>query len=177
MLERLGVPFTVRAADVQEIEHGDPAQVVVENARRKASAVRDPGAREAVLGCDTVVALPGAIYGKPADEHAAGQMLRSLSGRTHEVLSGLVLLLPAGDRADRADERTAVARTEVSFRLLEDELLDWYLATGEWRGRAGGYAIQGAGAALVRAVTGDYENVVGLPLASLLDLYPQLLTG
>jgi septum formation protein len=177
MLERLGVPFTVRAADVQEIEHGDPAQVVVENARRKASAVRDPGAREAVLGCDTVVALPGAIYGKPADEHAAGQMLRSLSGRTHEVLSGLVLLLPAGDCADRADERTAVARTEVSFRLLEDELLDWYLATGEWRGRAGGYAIQGAGAALVRAVTGDYENVVGLPLASLLDLYPQLLTG
>ncbi|MCW3056271.1 MAG: maf [Solirubrobacterales bacterium] len=177
MLERLGVPFTVRAADVQEIEHGDPAQVVVENARRKASAVRDPGAREAVLGCDTVVALPGAIYGKPADEHAARQMLRSLSGRTHEVLSGLVLLLPAGDCADRGDERTAVARTEVSFRLLEDELLDWYLATGEWRGRAGGYAIQGAGAALVRAVTGDYENVVGLPLASLLDLYPQLLTG
>jgi septum formation protein len=177
MLERLGVPFTVRAADVQEIEHGDPAQVVVENARRKASAVRDPGAREAVLGCDTVVALPGAIYGKPADEHAAGEMLRSLSDRTHEVLSGLVLLLPSGDSAGRADERTAVARTEVSFRLLEDELLAWYLATGEWRGRAGGYAIQGAGAALVRAVTGDYENVVGLPLASLLDLYPQLLTG
>lgn len=177
MLERIGVPFTVRAADVQEIEHGDPAQVVVENARRKASAVRDPGAREAVLGCDTVVVLPGAIYGKPADEHAAGEMLRSLSDRTHEVLSGLVLLLPAGDSPDRADERTAVARTEVSFRLLEDELLAWYLATGEWRGRAGGYAIQGAGAALVRAVTGDYENVVGLPLASLLDLYPQLLTG
>jgi len=177
MLERLGVPFTVRAAHVPEIEHGDPAQVVVENARRKASAVRDPGTHEAVLGCDTVVVLPGAMYGKPADEHAARQTLQSLSGRSHEVLSGLVLLLPSGETAGGADERTAVARTEVSFRVLGEELLAWYLATGEWRGRAGGYAIQGAGAALVRAVTGDYENVVGLPLASLLDVYPQLLTG
>jgi septum formation protein len=178
MLERLGVPFTVRAAQVPEIEQGDPAQVVLANARRKASAVRDPGAPEVVLGCDTVVVLPGAIYGKPADKDAARETLRSLSGRTHEVVSGLVLLLPGtGSAAGEGGERTAVARTEVSFRLLEDELLEWYLATGEWRGRAGGYAIQGAGAALVRAVSGDYENVVGLPLASLLDVYPQLLGG
>jgi len=70
---------------------------------------------------------------------------------------------------------TAVARTVVTFRELGGELLEWYLSTGEWRGRAGGYAIQGAGAALVRSVQGDYENVVGLPLASLLDLYPELL--
>jgi septum formation protein len=65
----------------------------------------------------------------------------------------------------------------VTFRELSEELLDWYLATGEWRGRAGAYAIQGAGAALVKSVRGDYENVVGLPLSSLLDLYPELLTG
>jgi septum formation protein len=75
------------------------------------------------------------------------------------------------------EERVAHARTDVTFRTLSETMLDWYLATGEWRGRAGGYAIQGAGAALVREVAGDYENVVGLPLASLLDLYPGLLTG
>jgi septum formation protein len=176
ILGRLGVPFTVQVSSVPEIERGAPEQVVVENARRKASAVRASAAGAAVLGCDTVVALQGAIYGKPADEDAARATLRALDGVTHEVLSGLVLLLPAGARADGGRERTAVARTEVTFRELGSELLDWYLATGEWRGRAGGYAIQGAGAALVRAVAGDYENVVGLPLASLLDIYPQLLS-
>jgi septum formation protein len=176
ILGRLGVPFTVQVSSVPEIERGAPEQVVVENARRKASAVRAGAAGAAVLGCDTVVALQGAIYGKPADEDAARATLRALDGVTHEVLSGLVLLLPAGARADGGRERTAVARTEVTFRELGSELLDWYLATGEWRGRAGGYAIQGAGAALVRAVAGDYENVVGLPLASLLDIYPQLLS-
>jgi septum formation protein len=126
------------------------------------------GAEEVVLGCDTVVCLDGAIHGKPADQAAARRTLTALSGATHEVLSGLALLF-AGE------ERTAVARTAVSFRTLDDELLDWYLATGEWRGRAGGYAVQGAGAALVTAIAGDYENVVGLPLAALLDIYPQLL--
>jgi septum formation protein len=153
---------------VAETRDGPPEQVALENARRKASAVRDPHAAEAVLGCDTLVVLDGVIYGKPADERSAAETLRSLGGRTHEVLSGLALLLPDG-------ERSAVARTEVSFRALDQQLLDWYIAAGEWRGRAGGYAIQGKGAALVTAVSGDYENVVGLPLASLLDLYPALL--
>jgi septum formation protein len=73
------------------------------------------------------------------------------------------------------EERTALGATEVVFRTLHDGLIDWYIGTGEWRGRAGGYAIQGAGAALVREVRGDYENVVGLPLATLLDLCPELL--
>jgi nucleoside triphosphate pyrophosphatase len=169
ILARLHVPFTVRVADVAELEQGEPEVIAVENARRKASAVagdRD----EVVLGCDTVVALGGRIHGKPPDEPSARRTLQALSGRTHAVVSGLVLLL-AGV------ERVAHARTEVRFRELSPQLLDWYLATGEWRGRAGGYAIQGAGAALVRDVAGDYENVVGLPLASLLDLYPELLTG
>jgi len=132
--------------------------------------VRREGERAGVLGCDTMVALDGVLYGKPPDVRAARATLRALSGRTHEVLSGLVLLL-AGE------ERTALARTQVTFRRLQEGQIDWYLATGEWRGRAGGYAIQGAGAALVRTVSGDYENVVGLPLASLLDLYPELLGG
>jgi len=132
--------------------------------------VRREGERAVVLGCDTMVALDGVLYGKPPDVCAARATLRALSGRTHEVLSGLVLLL-AGE------ERTALARTQVTFRRLQEGQIDWYLATGEWRGRAGGYAIQGAGAALVRTVSGDYENVVGLPLATLLDLYPELLGG
>jgi len=132
--------------------------------------VRREGERAVVLGCDTMVALDGVLYGKPPDVRAARATLRALSGRTHEVLSGLVLLL-AGE------ERTALARTQVTFRRLQEGQIDWYLATGEWRGRAGGYAIQGAGAALVRTVSGDYENVVGLPLATLLDLYPELLGG
>jgi septum formation protein len=171
------VPFTVRVSNVPEIERGAPEQVTLANARRKASAVRAEGAGEHVLGCDTVVALGGEIYGKPANEDAARATLRALSGVSHEVVGGLVLLVDADRRDPARGERTAVARTEVSFRELGGDLLDWYLATGEWRGRAGGYAIQGAGAALVRAVEGDYENVVGLPLASLLDIYPELLSG
>jgi septum formation protein len=171
------VPFTVRVSNAAEIERGIPEQVTVENARRKAHAVRAEATGEAVLACDTVVALRGEIYGKPADEEAARATLRELSGVTHEVIGGLALLLPAGRSGDGGEERTAVARTEVSFRELDGGLLDWYLATGEWRGRAGGYAIQGAGAALVRGIAGDYENVVGLPLAGLLDIYPELLSG
>jgi septum formation protein len=162
------VAFTVRPAAVDELDRGDPGEVALENALRKARAVWRPDAREIVLGCDTLVALDGAIYGKPADETTARATLRALSGATHEVVSGLALL-----QAD--EERTAVVQTKVAFRTLDEGMLDWYLATGEWRGRAGGYAIQGAGAALVRSVEGDYENVVGLPLASLLDMHPALL--
>jgi nucleoside triphosphate pyrophosphatase len=168
ILERLGVPFSVRPAHVGEREQGEPESVVAENALAKARAASTPGKAEVVLACDTIVCLDGVIHGKPADERAARATLAALSGATHEVFSGLALLL-------EGEERSAIARTAVTFRALDAGMLEWYLATGEWRGRAGGYAIQGAGAALVRAVAGDYENVVGLPLATLLDLYPQLL--
>jgi len=172
LLQRLGVPFSVRVPETSELCSGDPLQLARENALRKARAALAPGVPEVVVGCDTLVALDGVIYGKPADERQARETLRALSGAEHEVISGLALLFGA----EQGRERTAIARTGVAFRELSDELLAWYLATGEWRGRAGAYAIQGAGAALVRSVRGDYENVVGLPLASLLDLYPGLLT-
>ncbi len=195
ILERLGVPFTVRATDVPELGEGDPAKVASENALRKARAARargmvadadagagaradaGPDAGELVLGCDTLVALDGAIFGKPGDEDAARATLLALAGATHEVVSGLALLAPGEGEGGGGggEERGAIARTAVTFRAIDDALLDWYIATGEWRGRAGGYAIQGAGAALVRAIEGDYENVVGLPVATLLDVYPQLL--
>ncbi len=168
------MPFSVRASDAQEIEQGeDPALVAVENARRKAFAAHRQGAAEAVIGCDTIVVLDGRIYGKPADEAAARATMSALGGRTHEVISGLALLL--SDGREPAQLRTAVARTQVSFRALDAELLDWYVATGEWRERSGGYAIQGlTGARLALAVQGEEENVVGLPLGTLLELYPEL---
>jgi septum formation protein len=175
ILERLGVPFSVRPSGASELESGDPAALVEANALRKARAARRSGAREVVLACDTVVALDGVVYGKPPDERAAARTLLALSGTTHVVLSGLAVLLAGEEDHAAGEERTAIARTAVTFRALSEQLLAWYLATGEWRERAGGYAIQGAGAALVRAVDGDYENVVGLPLATLLDVYPELL--
>jgi septum formation protein len=167
LLERLGVPFTVRPSRAVELRNGEPGALARENSLRKARAACIPGSDEVVIGCDTLVVLDGVIYGKPSAQSDARETLLALSGATHEVVSGLALL--------DGCERTAIARTSVTFRVLGEELLDWYLATGEWRGRAGSYAVQGAGAALVRAVEGDYENVVGLPLATLLDIYPELL--
>jgi septum formation protein len=168
ILERLGVPFEVRPSDVQELDRGEPGALALENALRKARAARLPGREEAIVGCDTIVALDGAIYGKPADELHARETLRALSGATHEVFSGLAVLLGG-------EERTALERTAVSFRELRAGELDRYVAGGEWRGRSGGYAIQGAAAALVQALEGDLDNVVGLPLRTLLDIYPELL--
>jgi septum formation protein len=163
-------------SDASELEQGaDPGAVAVENALRKARAVVAPGEAEAVLGCDTIVVLDGVIYGKPPDAAAARATLTALSGRTHEVLSGLALLL--ADGCSEPVERTALARTTVTFRAIDRELLDSYVATEEWRGRSGGYAIQGGGARLAVAVDGEEENVVGLPLAVLRELYPELLAS
>jgi septum formation protein len=168
ILTRLGIHFTVRPTDVPERESGDPSAAALANALAKARAALRSSAEELVLGVDTLVELDGRIYGKPEDETHARKTLRALSGATHTVLSAVALL-------EGANERTAVARTRVRFRELDERMIDWYVSTGEWRGRAGGYAIQGAGAALVREVDGDYENVVGLPVAALLDLLPTLI--
>jgi septum formation protein len=139
--------------------------VAEENARRKALAV--PGTF--VLGADTVVAIDGDILGKPADADQAREYVARLAGRTHQVV-GAIAVVRDGVLAHLTSEIT-----DVHFRDADTALLDWYVATGEWRGRAGGYAIQGAGAALVRGIEGDYLNVVGLPLSRLLDLVPDLL--
>jgi septum formation protein len=161
----VGIPFEVRPADVEELTEGDPGVVVAENARRKAMAV--PG--ELVLGADTIVALDGEILGKPRNAAQARDYVGRLNGRTHEVVGGVGV-------AERG-EMTIVFHeiTRVRFRDADAAALDWYVGTGEWEGRAGGYAIQGAGAALVEGIEGDYLNVVGLPLARLLDLRPDLL--
>jgi septum formation protein len=155
--------------DVEELEVGPPHEVALDNARRKAAAISAAGGDEGlVLGVDTVVARGDRIYGKPSDATDARNTLEALSGRTHAVTGGLCLIGPTGTR-------TAVATTEVEFRTLDPSTLDWYLDTREWRDRAGAYAIQGNGAALVKRVEGDYLNVVGLPVAALLELEPGLI--
>jgi septum formation protein len=158
----------VRPADVDELDSGPPAEVVIENAYRKAAAIAPSAPEALVLGVDTIVSLGQKIFAKPADEGHARATLRALSGRRHAVISGVCLI-------ERGEVRTTATTTSVEFRSISEPTLAWYLATGEWRGRAGAYAIQGAGAALVAGVEGDYLNVVGLPVATLLELAPSLL--
>jgi septum formation protein len=122
-----------------------------------------------VLGVDTLVATGLEIWGKPPAEEAARDTLRQLSGRTHDVVSGVAL------RREDGTVQATTAVTQVTFRALDDATIDWYLATGEWRERAGGYAIQGRGALLVTRIEGDYLNVVGLPVAALVELWPELI--
>jgi septum formation protein len=163
ILQRLGIDFEVVDVEVEEVAAGPAAEVARTNALRKAEAgaVARPG--KTVLGVDTVVALDGEIFGKPASAEDAAATLKRLSGRTHEVVSGLALLA--------TDNRQVVHEvTTVTFRELPDELIERYVKTGEWSGRAGGYAIQEQGGALVRSIAGDYLNVVGLPVGRLLDL-------
>ncbi len=170
ILEQLGVRFEVIEPDVEELEQGPPEQLAAENASRKAEQVagRAPGA--VVLGVDTVVWLEGSVYGKPATEDAARWTLRALSGKRHLVMSGICLV-------EDGSVRRALATTAVRFRALDEPLIDWYMGADEWRGRAGGYAIQRRGAALVAAIEGDYLNVVGLPVTALLELAPWVLGG
>jgi septum formation protein len=166
ILEQLGIEFRVEVPEVEELGDGDARALVVENARRKARAVEG----ERVLGVDTAVVLDGRVFGKPHDVEEAETFLRRLSGRGHEVLSGIAL-------RERGSDRSEVAVTRVRFRLLEQHDIDWYLRTGEWRERAGGYAIQGRGAALIAEIDGDYSNVVGLPVPALIELAPDLLSA
>jgi septum formation protein len=157
------VRFEVRPADVEELDQGNPFLVATENAARKAGAVSG----DLVLGADTVVALEGRILGKPTDEEQAREFLQALASRTHVVVGGLVV------RRD-GEERSAAIATSVTFRNLGSAEIDRYVASGEWRDRAGAYAIQGRGATLVRTIEGDYLNVVGLSVVTLVELVPDL---
>jgi septum formation protein len=163
-LEQLGVAFEVEAPDVEELTEGAPRELVVRNALLKLRAV--PGER--VLAVDSMVVWDGRAHGKPADAAEAERWLRELSGRWHEVMGGVAL-------REGGEERTELAVTRVRFRELSDADVGRYLASGEWRDRAGGYAIQELGAMLVQEIEGDYFNVVGLPVPALLRLVPRLL--
>ncbi len=168
ILAQLGVPFEVVEPGAEELGTGEPRAVVIENALRKARSLGQRARSRRVLGVDTAVVVDGRIHGKPREEADARRVLERLAGREHVVWSGIALLDPSGG------ERTAAEATRVRFRALDTADLDWYLASGEWRGRAGGYAIQGRGATLVERIEGDYSNVVGLPVAALARLAPDL---
>lgn len=168
LLEALGLDFEVAEPAIEELTEGEPSEIVLENARWKAAAVAAkvrPGTL--VIAGDTEVVLDGEVLGQPTDEAEAHAHLERLSGRDHQVLGGLALL-GAGEPRDGIEVST------VSFKELEPPLLQVYLASGEWSGRAGSYAIQGLGSALVSAVRGDVSNVIGLPVPLLLRLAPEL---
>ncbi|HZO35134.1 MAG TPA: Maf family protein [Gaiellaceae bacterium] len=157
ILDQLRVPFELVAPNYVEEPGGDP----LDHAAGKARSV--DGAGRVVLGVDTVVVCDGAVIGKPGDEAEAERMLAVLQGRSHEVVSGLCLRT-----ADWEELHTET--TQVTFRALSAAERGRYVASAEWRGRAGAYAIQGLGASLVARVDGDYPNVVGLPVALLVRL-------
>jgi septum formation protein len=166
ILTKLGVEFEVVVPGVEELSGGDPDQEVLENARLKARAV-EVGADAVVVACDTDVVLDGRALGKPADAAEARQYLDRMSGRPHEVLSGLVVL------AD-GEERGGLERTTVVFKPLSEEEKERYVRFGEWEGRSGGYAIQTLGSTLVERLEGSVSNVVGLPVGLLAALAPAL---
>jgi septum formation protein len=172
ILEQLRIPFeVVEPAYVEDDPHGLAAvELVRTHAEGKARSVHADG--RVTLGVDTAVVLDSRVYGKPSDRADAERMLNELSGRTHTVVSGLCLLGPGFEAV--GDEAT-----EVTFRVLTPALRALYLESGEWAGRAGGYAIQGLGGRLVERIDGDYLNVVGLPgalLVAVLERYaPHLL--
>ncbi|MGI8726111.1 MAG: Maf family protein [Solirubrobacterales bacterium] len=171
LLPLIGIPFEIVEPGVTEISGGEPAEVVVENARRKARAGnRLAGPDAVVIGCDTDVVCDGRVLGKPGDAGAARERLAMLSGRDHEVLSGVAVAWKEGCS-------TALERTAVGFASLSRVEIDAYLASGEWEGRAGGYAVQGLGSSLVRRIDGDLSSVIGLPLGAVRTLLEGLQNG
>jgi septum formation protein len=172
ILEQLGIPFDVAAPSYVEHDppEADAVALVREHAVGKARSVAAEAGDRPVLGVDTAVSLGGKIFGKPAGAAEAEAMLEELAGETHVVVSGLCLLTPGWEEVKHAS-------TRVTFRELTPRDLAENMAHGEWEGRAGGYAIQGHGAALVTKIDGDYLNVVGLPAALLVRLLAERFPG
>jgi septum formation protein len=165
ILEQLRIPHEIVVPSYEE--HGEDP---VEHAAGKARSVAGIAEERPVLGVDTVVVCDGRVLGKPTDAADAERMLETLSGKTHEVVSGLCLLTPAWEELHEE-------RTRVTFRPLTARDIAWYLLADEWRERAGAYAIQGLGASLVERIEGEYLNVVGLPAALLVRLLAERFAG
>ena len=169
----MGLPFTVVPAEIDETPQKglSPRQAAEELALRKTTAVVDKLKKRRqnadwVFGADTVVVLDGKIYGKPGNRIAAGQMLRSLAGRRHEVVTAMALY---NGRKEETDRLSVTA--EVVFAPLSGAEIEWYLGTGEWQGAAGAYRLQGLGGCLIKSINGSPSAVAGLPLR---DFYVML---
>ncbi len=172
ILEQLGIPFDAVAPRYEEHDppDADPLALVRDHARGKARSVADEAGDRPVLGVDTTVVCGGRLYGKAGGPEEAAEMLDALAGSTHEVVSGLCLL-------SRGWEELEHEVTRVTFRPLTARDIAAYVSTGEWRNRAGAYAIQGVGASLVERIDGDYLNVVGLPAALLVRILATRFAG
>jgi septum formation protein len=156
------------APRIHEMTEGDPLEIVEQNAIAKAKAVAMEAPGAVVIAGDTEVALDGRALGQPAGPGDAAQFLRALSGKEHEVLGGVAI-------RDASGVRSGTERSIVRFHEISAEFAQTYIASGEWENRAGGYAIQSLGSALIEAVEGDLANVIGLPVGLLLRLAPELL--
>lgn len=168
LLGLFGIPFAVRVADIDETMDpaADPAQEVARVSREKALAVpRDQ--QDVVVAADTIVVCDGRILGKPHSQQEAGRMLRLLSGRDHQVMTGVTVL-----RGDREQVFTQI--TDLHFRPLTDSEIRRYIATGEPMDKAGAYGIQGGAALFCQRMDGDYYNVMGLPVCRLGDVLRQM---
>jgi septum formation protein len=172
ILEQLRLPFDVVAPRYDEGGTSDrsAAELVQAHALGKARSIADEAGDRPVLGVDTVVHCGGRSFGKPYTTEEAAEMLEALSGETHEVLSGLAVITPGWEVVEHET-------TRVCFRTLTPRDIATYVASREWEGRAGGYAIQGLGAALVERIEGDYLNVVGLPAAALVRILANRFPG
>lgn len=172
ILDQLGIPYDVLAPTYVEEDppKANAVRLVREHARGKARSVAAQAGERPVLGVDTAVSLGGKIFGKPANAAEAEQMLEELAGETHVVVSGLCLITPGWELVEHDS-------TRVSFRELTPREIAHHMTHGEWEGRAGGYAIQGRGAALVEEIEGDYLNVVGLPAALLVRTLAERFAG
>ena len=172
ILEQLGIPFDTIVPRYEENDppKADAVELTKAHAQGKARAVADDAGDRTVLGVDTAVVLDGRFFGKAAGAEEAAEMLDALAGKTHLVVSGLCLLTPGWELVDHV-------ATRVTFRQLTPRDVATYVASGEWEGRAGAYAIQGLGASLVAGIDGDYLNVVGLPAALLVRILAERFAG
>lgn len=172
LLEQAGLDFEVVVSGVDETVPPDytPAQTVEALARRKGQAVQALRPEAPIIAADSVVSIDGLILGKPKDDEAAKATLRRLSGRTHELITGVCLLI--NGRMDLFHQVT-----QVTFYPLTEEEIAEYVALGESRGRAGAYGIEGIGVVLVQSIQGDYPNIVGLPVAETIRRLHKLLRG
>ena len=168
LLRNAGIAFTVQPADIDESPRDgeSPVECAQRLAREKALAVFRSRPQDCVLGADTIVVVEENILGKPRDATDAARMLRLLSGRTHDVITGVCLVGPVGKLTTEDRElRTASETTRITMCEVSDEDISEYIATGEPMDKAGAYAIQGRASRWISRIEGDYSNVVGLPVA------------
>ena len=165
LMKKWNIPCEVYVTDFEEIKKGEPRKVVMYNAVGKATETAKRFPDSIVIGVDTIGVLKKEILTKPDDRAHAREMLKKLSGSTHEVLTGLCLIYKA-----QRKKKTLVVRTGVTFKKVSDAAIEKYLSSGQWKGKAGAYAIQGRAKGFVDEIDGDFTNVVGLPMLTLIKI-------